>query len=170
MKTTSLLLLLMLSGCASRTWIEETETTRTTGPTREVVEHRPKAGEFFEVRTDLEVDGFTHQDTYTADETGRIDIELLTPALQCLHYNHDVKLELLSLAEERVVYSRMLDAAAAREAIREYSIQAKLGATVLLRESGANLLDKLIESVTDEAIREQLDQIRVKVKLRPSWE
>jgi hypothetical protein len=170
MKKTSLLLLVLLTGCASRTWTEATDVTRPAGPPREIVEHRPKAGEFFEVRSDVEMDGFTHRDTYTADETGRIEIELLAPALQCLHYAHDVKLDLWSFAEEKLVYTRVLDATAAREVVREYSVQARLGATVLLRQGAANLMDKLIEASADQALREQLDAIRVKLKLRPSWE
>jgi hypothetical protein len=165
-----LLLVVLLTGCASRTWTEQTDTTRASGPTRDVVEDRPKAGQFFEVRTDVEVDGFNHHDTYTADETGRIDIELLAPALQCLHYAHDVKLDLWSFTEEKIVYSRIVDATAAHEVIREYSIQARLGAKLLLRQAAADILDKLIDSTTDEALQEQLDAIRVKVQLRPSWE
>jgi hypothetical protein len=166
----SILLLVLLTGCATRTWTEATDVTRPTGPTRDVVEHRPQEGDYFEVRSDVEPDGFTHRDTYIADETGRIEIELLAPALQCLHYAHDVKLDLWSFAEEKIVYARILDATAAREVIREYSVQARLGATVLLRQRAADLLDKLIDASADQVLREQLDAIRVKLQLRPSWE
>jgi hypothetical protein len=170
MTRTSILLLVLLTGCASRTWTEATDVTRPTGAQREVVEDRPQAGDYFEVRTDVESGGFTHRDTYTADEAGRIDIELLAPALQCLHYAHDVKLDLWSFAEEKIVYTRVLDATAAREVVREYSVQARLGATIRLRPAVADLLDKLIETSADQPLREQLDAIRVKLQLRPSWE
>jgi hypothetical protein len=170
MKKISLLLLILLTGCASRTWTETTDTTRPTGPTREVVEHRPQTGDYFELRTEVEVDGFTHRDTYSPDENGRIEIELLTPALQCLHYDHTVHIELWSLEEGKIVYTRNLDTAAAREVIREYSVQAKLGATIRMREAAANVLDKLIDTTPEQEVRDQLDQIRVKIQLRPSWE
>jgi hypothetical protein len=162
--------MLFLSGCATRTWTETTDVSRPTGPMREVIEQRPQAGDYFELRTDVEVDSFTHRETYIPDENGRFDVELLTPALQCLHYDHTLRIEIWSLADEKTVYTRNLDKAAAREVIREYSVQAKLGATVRLREAAANVLDKLIDATPDQEVREQLDQIRVKVQLRPSWE
>lgn len=166
----SLLILLLLSGCATRTWTEATDVTRATGPTREVVEQRPQTGKYFELRTETEVDGFTHRESLSPDEGGRVNIELLAPALQCLHYNHLVKLELWSLDEGKVVYTRNLDADAAREVIREYSVQAKLGAEISLRRAAADVLDKVIDATPAQDFREQLDAIRVKVKLRPSWE
>lgn len=170
MMKTSLLLCLLLCGCATRSWTEATDEYRATGPSNEVVEERAVAGEFYELRTDLETDGFHIAETVNTDDAGRVQIDLLPPALQCLHYGHDVKLELYSFEEEKVVYTRTLTAEESRGVIREYSVQAKLGAEVRLRKRAADLLDKLIESTDDRELREQLDVIRNKVKLRLEWE
>lgn len=170
MKKTSLLLCLLLCGCATRSWTEATEKYRVTGLSNEVVEERAVAGEFFELRTDLEADGFQIAENVNTDDNGRVEIDLLPPALQCLHYGHDVKLELYSFGEEKVVYSRLLTADESRNVIREWSVQARLGAEVRLRLKWADLLDKLIQSTSDRELREQLDAIRNKVKLRLEWE
>lgn len=170
MKKTSLLLCLLLCGCATRSWTEATEKYRVTGLSNEVVEERAVAGEFFELRTDLEADGFHIAENVNTDDNGRVQIDLLPPALQCLHYGHDVKLELYSFEEEKVVYTRALTAEESRGAIRECSVQAKLGAEIRLRRRSADQLDKLIEANGDPELRDQLEAIRNKVKLRLEWE
>ncbi|MCB9934222.1 MAG: hypothetical protein H6840_00890 [Planctomycetes bacterium] len=169
-RTSSLLLCLLLCGCASRSWTEATDDVRPTGAPREVIEDRPLAGEFFELRTDLEADGFHIAENVNTDDAGRVQIDLLPPALQCLHYGHDVKLELYSFEEEKVVYTRTLTAEESRGVIRECSVQAKLGAELRLRRRSADQLDKLIEANGDLELREQLEAIRNKVKLRLEWE
>lgn len=166
----SLLLCLLLCGCATRSWTEATDQYRTTGLSNEVVEDRAVAGEFYELRTPMETDGFHIVESVNTDDTGRMQIDLLPPALQCLHYGHDVNLELYSFEEEKVVYTRTLTTEESRGVIREQSVQAKLGAEIRLRKRAADLLDKLIQSTSDRELREQLDAIRNKVKLRLEWE
>ncbi|MEZ5991052.1 MAG: hypothetical protein R3E76_01685 [Planctomycetota bacterium] len=172
MKTSSILFLALwlLTGCASRTWIETTETTRATGPTTESVENRRLSNEYFELRTDLEPDGFTINETLTADDEGRIVIDLLAPALQCLHYGHDVQLELWSYDDTSPVYTRALTAEQSRDVIREISVQTKLGEEILLRRKSASMLDRVIDAAPDQELRDQLEAIRLKLKIRLAWE
>ena len=171
MRTSALVLsLCLLSGCVTRTWTETTETTRPTGPTKEVVEDRPIGDEYFELKTNTEADGYSISENLNSDEQGRIVIDLVAPALQCLFYKHDVKLELGLYEKEEMIYTRMLTAAERETVLRETGVQAKLGQAIPLRREAADMLDKLIDSTGDKPLRDQLEQIRAKVKIKLAWE
>ena len=171
MKTTSsLLLILVLAGCSTRTWTETTETTRQVGTPTESVRTRAVADEFVQLRTDTEADSFTIREDFTTNADGKLEIELLTPALQCLRYGHDVTIDLWSYAEERVIYTRKMTSADAADVVKEWSVQARLGSEVPLRSRVAKLLDLLIEQTGDKLLRDQLDAIRTKVRIRLAWE
>lgn len=165
-----LLLLCFLAGCSTRTWVEATDTTRATGPTQETVTDRPLAGEYFELRTNLEPDGYTITESLPANDEGQIVIDLLPPAVQCLHYKHPVDIELWSYEQDQAVYTRTLNDTQARDVVREWSVQARLGQEILLRRATASMLDKLVDATTDQELRDQLEAIRVKVKIRLAWE
>ncbi|MCA8915913.1 MAG: hypothetical protein KDB90_10920 [Planctomycetes bacterium] len=169
-RTSSLLLILLLAGCTTRTWTETTETTRPVGPTTESVKTMPVADEFVQLRTDTEKDSFTVREDFTTNADGKLEIELLTPALQCLMYGHDITMQLWSYTQEKVIYSRNLNEADAVDVVREWSVQARLGTEVPLRGRVAKILDELIEKTEDKAVRDQLDAIRTKVRIRLEWE
>ena len=165
-----LMLLLTLPGCATRVWTETTETFRPTGPTTEQVENRVLAEEYFELRTGAEVDGYAFSDTLHSTDSGDLNINLLPPALQALTYGHDVTLELYSFTEDQVVWSRAVTQENARDIVREWSVQANLGAEVRLRNKQADLLDRAIERIVEPEVRNNLESIRLKVTIRPDWE
>lgn len=164
------MLILVLAGCSTRTWTETTETTRPVGPPTESVQTRPVADEFVQLRTDTEKDSFTVREDYTTDDDGKIEVELLTPALQCLRYGHDLTIQLWSYTQERVVYTRTMTTEDAAGVVKEWSVQARLGTEVPLRKKVAALLDLLIEETGDKILRDQLDAIRAKVTIRLEWE
>lgn len=171
MKTSSLLLLLVLvSGCATRTWTEQTDIVRPAGETTERTENRLLAEEYFELRTATETDGYVFEDTVYTDADGNLNINLLPAALQALTYAHDVTLELYSFREDKIVWSRTVTLDDARGIVREWSVQAGLGAEVRLRNRQADLLDRAIERVTEPMLRDNLETIRLKVTIRPDWE
>ncbi|MCB9893814.1 MAG: hypothetical protein H6839_05175 [Planctomycetes bacterium] len=169
-RTSSLLLILLLAGCTTRTWTETTDTTRPVGPTTESVKTLPVADEFVQLRTDTEKDSFTIREDFTTDAGGKLEIELLSPALQCLMYGHDLTMQLWSYTQEKVIYSRDMTAAEAADVVKEWSVQAKLGTEVALRRRVAKLLDDLIEQTGDKTMRDQLDAIRANVRIRLEWE
>lgn len=168
-RTSSLLLILLLAGCTTRTWTETTDTTRPVGPTTESVKTLPVADEFVQLRTDTEKDSFTIREDFTTDAGGKLEIELLSPALQCLMYGHDLTMQLWSYTQEKVIYSRDMTAAEAADVVKEWSVQAKLGTEVALRRRVAKLLDDLIEQTGDKTMRDQLDAIRANVRIRLEW-
>ena len=165
-----LMLLLILPGCATRVWTETTETFRATGPTTEQVEDRILTEEFFELRTATEVDGYNFSDTLHSTDTGDLNINLLPPALQALTYDHEVTLELYSYTDDLVVWSRVVTQENALDIVREWSVQANLGAEVRLRNKQADLLDRAIERIVEPEVRDNLESIRLKVTIRPDWE
>ena len=71
-RTSSLLLILLLAGCTTRTWTETTETTRPVGPTTESVKTMPVADEFVQLRTDTEKDSFTVREDFTTNADGAL--------------------------------------------------------------------------------------------------
>ncbi|MBZ0134924.1 MAG: hypothetical protein K8I27_00960 [Planctomycetes bacterium] len=169
-KTSLLILLLVASGCATRVWTETTDTVRTTGGMVETTEDVALDGEFFELRTEVEVDGYGISDTISTNEHGVMQVDTLSAGLQVLAYGHDVTLELLSYTEDKVVWSRVITDANARETVREVAVQAKLGAEVRMRTAQADLLDRAIEKITEPEVRDNLESIRLKVTIRPDWE
>ena len=162
--------MLILGGCASRTWTESTETTRPVGATTEAIETRPLADEFMRLATNVEEDGFTVNEDVSTNSDGKVEIELLTPALQCLKYEHDISIELWSYNTEEVVYSHVVKTDEARNIVREWSVQARLGGEVRLRRNAADLLDRLIDATPEKELRDQLEEIRSKVSIRLQWE
>lgn len=172
MRRNSLLIVLLLltSGCATRVWTETTDTVRATGGTVETTQDVALSDEFFELRTDPEVDGYSFSDTISTDEQGVMQVDTLSPALQALTYGHDVTLELFSYTEDKVVWSRVVTDANARNTVREVAVQAKLGAEVRLRTAQADLLDRAIEKIIEPEVRDNLESIRLKVTIRPDWE
>jgi hypothetical protein len=170
MKNSLLLLLLLLTGCATRTWTETTETVRPAGTPTERTEDRVLADEYFELRTGAEGDGYEYVETLSTDDEGRMRLSLLPPALQAISYNQDVELTLFSFSEDAIVWTRTVTLAQAREAVREWSVQAKLGQQIRLRRKQADLLDRAIEATTEPELRDQLESIRLRIVLRPDWE
>ena len=173
MKTNRLLILLLallLSGCATRVWTEQTEVVRPVGPTTESTKNQTLADEFFELRTAAEVDGYALAETMYTDDAGELDINLLLPALQALTYAHDVTLELFSYTDDKIVWSRVITDQRAREIVREWGVQAELGSEVRIRKKQADLLDRAIEKVLEPEVRNNLESIRLKVTIRPDWE
>lgn len=172
MRINSLLILLLITlpGCASRVWTEETDVTRPTGPVTERTENVVLAEEFFGLRTAAEVDGYLLDETVNTDDEGNLTIDLLPPALQALTYGHNVTVELYSFREEKVAWSRTISDEEARRIVREWSVQAELGAEVRLRKKQADLLDRAIETILEPEVRDNLESIRLKVTIRPDWE
>lgn len=165
-----LLLILLLTGCATSVWTETTETTRPVGQPREVIEDRPLANRYLELRTSEEADGFYCAETVNTDDRGRVNLDLLPAALQCLHYRHDVQIELRAFGDNEVVYQRTMTADAARDVVREWAVQAKLGAEIPMRQASMKLLEFVIEAAPEREFRELLDAIRERAKLRLDWE
>lgn len=169
-KITSLILLMMLSACATRTWTERTDETRAVGPTKQVVENRTLTDEYFDARTNLEADGYQWVDDVNTDSEGKIEIDLLPAALQCLAYDHDVKIELWSYSSNNVDYTRNINAEFAKTVIREWSVQANLGASVPLRRAEDDLLKKLISATASGEVKQHLRDIKKQVTIRFDWE
>jgi hypothetical protein len=170
MKRTSLVLLLLLGGCASRSWTERTETTRPVGETSQRVEQRALTEEFYEARTGMESDGYQWVEDVNTDDEGEIEINLLPAALQCLYYGRDVTIELYSYTSNDIEYTRRVNADFAANVINEWSVQANLGAEVPLKRAQADLLDKLVNTTKSTDIKQQLQDIRRKVTIRFDWE
>lgn len=171
MKNSLLILcMLLLSGCATRVWTEQTDITRPVGQTTERVENRTLGDEFFELRTAAEVDGYAFSENVNTDADGNLTINLLPMALQALTYGHNVTVELLSFREEKVVWTRVISDEDARRIVREWSVQAELGSEIRLRKKQADLLDRAIEKIVEPEVRDDLESIRLKVTIRPDWD
>lgn len=173
LRATSLLaigLLLLLSGCAVRSWTERTEQTMPVDTIHETRIDKPLAGEFYEYETAAEPDGFQFKGMLQADAQGRIKVELLVPSVQCIGYGHPVTLNVWSYEEEKVVHTVVIDDEAARKHIEEWRINATLGAPVRLSPTQAQLIDRLIKNLADAPLVEKLRVIRDKAQVKEEWE
>ncbi|MBX3475253.1 MAG: hypothetical protein KF754_12785 [Planctomycetes bacterium] len=170
MKTLALACCLLLAGCTTTSWVEETNVTRATGqPTVRQVD-RPLAHQTLQLTTTLEEDGFViDRRIHTGDE-GVARINLLPVALQRMVYGRDVKLTLWSYDDNRFVHEDLVSEARAAEIVAQWRIQCRLGTRTPLRSSEAALLDRAIGAAPDPETAQALREIKLKVDLRPDWE
>lgn len=162
--------LLLLAGCTTTSWTEETNITRTAGSPRERTYDRPLDSRWLTLTTAREPDGFLVERQVLTGEDGVARFNLLPVALQCLVYGHDVRLALWSADEEREVHAEVINEARAVAIVDEWRIQCRLGTRVPLRSSEVTLLDRALESLGNADVVAALREIKPKVDVRPDWE
>lgn len=162
--------LLLLAGCATREWTERTEETIPVGVVQEKRADKALAGEFFEYETATELDGFQYKGMAQTDAQGRVRVDLLVPAVQCIAYAHPVTVNLWSYEEEKVVHSIVIDDEAARKQIDEWRINVTLGAPLRITPVHAQLIDRIIQDSGDAPLVEKLRTIRAKATVKEEWE
>jgi hypothetical protein len=163
-------LAVLLTACASQSWTQETDTTRPAGVAREHTLVTPADGEFFELRTRREHDGYEFRRRVQADREGRLTLSFLPAALQGLYYGAPLTIEVRDGAGGPVIYTRTLDEAACRDVVRQWHAQARLGARPALHHPQVDLLERLARQAQDRELTGQLTEIRRVLRVLEPYE
>jgi hypothetical protein len=163
------LALLLLAGCSTSYWTERTNVTRELGPEHAVVRNQPLADAWYEMVTDSEADGFEIRERLSTDTDGRLRVSLLPVALQALAYQGDVVMRFYELGSRPEAYTSTLTVEQAREVIREWQVQVRLGSRAGMRRNAAELMDSLIATGTDADLVTALREIRGRRDVLPAW-
>jgi hypothetical protein len=170
MKRISLLLLLLATGCGTRTWVETTDQWRPLGPSEQRTEDRGIPEQWLNLTGPQEKDGFQIKELVRTDDSGEAEVSLLPAALQVLAYAHDVSLSATRYEDAKEVFATAIDARGAREIVSEWQAQVRLGANPRLRKAEIGLLDRVLNSSGDAQLLEALREIRPAVRVRQEWE
>lgn len=160
----------MAAGCATRSWTEETDTWRATGPSKVAHERRGIADHWVEVKGPMEADGFAISERYRTDDRGRLSFSLLPAALQCLRYEREVELQITRLSDGKPEYALKLNEDDALAVVSEWQAQARLGAPIKLRPKEITILEDLRSTARDPDLAVALDAIRQAAVTREEWE
>ncbi len=169
MKTLSLVLLLT-TGCATRTWVEPTDQWRSVGEAEQRVEVRGIEDRWFDVTSAPEPDGFSVKEMLRTGPSGEASFSLLPAALQALAYGHTVTLSFVEHGYTEAAYTTDLSVADAGKIVDDWRAQVRLGAKPKLRRAEIRLLSELIEGSADAAMVEALKEIGEATTERMPWE
>lgn len=170
MKRISLLLLLLATGCGTRTWVETTDQWRPVGPSEQRTEDRSIPDQWLNITGPLEEDGFQIKELVRTNDAGEAEFSLLPAALQVLAYGQEISLVATKYEGTEQVFATTVDARGANEVITEWQAQVRLGANPKLRKPEIELLDRLLQGSGDAQLVEALRQIKPAVRVRQEWE
>jgi hypothetical protein len=170
MKRISLLLMLLATGCGTRTWVETTDQWRPVGQPEQRVVDQGIPDQWLNLTGPQEEDGFQIKELIRTDDAGEAEFSLLPAALQVLAYGHEVVLTATRYEDAVEVFATTIDAPGANEVVKEWHAQVRLGANPKLRKAEIGLLDRLLESSEDAQLVEALREIRPAVRIRQEWE
>jgi hypothetical protein len=160
---------LLLAGCSTSYWTERTRVTREVGPAQTGERRQLMADEWFEMVTDREADGFEIRERQPTDSDGRWRVSLLPVALQALYYEGDVVMRFYPQGSSREAHTSTLTVEQAREVVRDWQVQVRLGSRAPMRRAAADLMDGLMETSADEELVAALREIRGRRDVLPAW-
>jgi hypothetical protein len=159
---------LVVSGCATATWTDRTETTRPLAPAEVRHERAAIADHWHEMVTDAEEDGFEIRHRLQTSERGRMRVNLLPVALQSIAYGGDVTMRFYDESVTEV-HASTLTLEEAYDVIAEWRVQVTLGAKPELRRAVIGLMNELIRESPDHDLVQDLRKIRENTQVRPEW-
>jgi hypothetical protein len=160
---------LILSGCATHAWEEQTDEFRVVGPSSESREIKASAEQFLRIQSAVQDDGFQFSEDTTTNENGEASIDLLPVAIMVCFYARDLRLEIFRYDDETVIGEVAVGKVEAEEVLKQRYMQVRLGGEVKLIQPVINMLDDLINRDRHPLI-DTLKSLRPHVKVREVWE